>query len=171
MNGNRDSRKMTYEDDGRRVDFEDREDERDYYDRLDERRGVKGSGKRMRDRRDFAEDFHHMPLKLTKSAMYEWKNNMRNTDGTKGEHFKPEEIEEAAEKLKVNFKDFSEKEFCIAVNMIYSDFGHIIKRLVGPEKELIVCADFAKAYLDDPDGLDPSEKLAVQYYCMVDIDG
>lgn len=179
MNGNRDnrdSRKMTYEDDGRRSDFEDREDERDYYDMLDERRGVKGSGRGRRgnrrgDRRDFAEDFHDMPLKLTKSAMYEWKNNMRNTDGTKGEHFKLDEIEEAAEKLKINFKDYSEKEFCLAVNMIYSDFGHIIKRLVGPDKELIVCADFAKAYLDDPDGLDPSEKLAVQYYCMVDFDG
>ena len=78
MSGNesRDSRKMIYEDDHR--------DNRDYYDMLDERRS---SNKRMRDNRDYVEDYHHKPMRLTKSAMYEWKNNMRNTDGTRGEHF------------------------------------------------------------------------------------
>ena len=166
MNGNKDGRKMIYEDDHRR----DYNDERDYYDRLDERRGVKGSGRR-RDMSDFANDFHHKPLKLTKSAMYEWKHNMQNTDGTKGEHFSAEQVEEAAQKLGIKYDEFSEKEFCLATNMIYSDYGHVIRRAVGPEKELIVCADMAKAYLDDPDGLDPSEKLAVQYYCMVNLNG
>ena len=162
MSGNesRDSRKMIYEDDHR--------DNRDYYDMLDERRS---SNKRMRDNRDYVEDYHHKPMRLTKSAMYEWKNNMRNTDGTRGEHFKQEEVEEAARKLGIKFDEYSEKEFCLATNMMYSDYGHVIKRAVGAEKELIVCADMAKAYFDDPDGLEPSEKLAVQYYCMVNLDG
>ena len=51
--------------------------------------------------------------------------------------------------------------------MMYSDYGHIIKRLVpDKEKELLVCADFARAFLDDPDGPEPSEKLAIYYHCI-----
>lgn len=175
MRGNdnrRDNRQDMYNDGKREFHYEDGAN--DYYDNLDRRRGVKGSGRRDRnDGPDFADygDYHHMPMKLTKSAMYEWKQNMRNSDGTKGEHFKADEIMEAAEKLNVKFKEYSEKEFCLATNMIYSDYGHVIRRAVGPEKELIVCADMAKAYFDDPDGLEPSEKLTVQYYCMVDLGG
>ena len=133
-------------------DFEDDfEDERDYYDELDSRRGVKGSGRgrrrgRRRDMRDM-EDFHHkMELKLTKSELNKWKHSMQNTDGTQGEHFDMQQVMHAAEKLGVKFRDYDEREFCVAVNMFYSDYGHIIKRLVqDKDKELLVCADFAKA--------------------------
>jgi hypothetical protein len=156
----------------------------DYYDELDERRGVRGSGRGDRangndmargDRtstghRDFEDmaDYHmKKAMKLTKSDINKWKHNMENSDGSKGEHYDMDAVIGAAEKLGVRFNHFDEREFCIAVNMIYSDYGHIIKRLVqDKEKELLVCADFAKAFLDDPDGPEPSEKLAIYYHCI-----
>ena len=160
-------------------------DNADYEDDYeDERRGVKGSGRRRRrgrDRNDNEDmyderdnyderdrpDYHR--IKLTKSQKNRWKREMENTDGTVGEHFDMQQVIAAAEKLGVRFNEYSEKDFCLVTNMIYSDYGHIIKKFVGPEKELIVCADFAKAYFDDPDGVDPEEKLAINY-CMTDLE-
>lgn len=151
-------------------DFEDDfEDGMDYYDEMDSRRGVRGSGRSRMDRRDNA-DFHMQKMKLTKADLNHWKHNMQNTDGTQGAHYDMQQVMQAAEKLGVKFRDYDEREFCVAVNMIYSDYGHIIKRLVqDKDKELLVCADFAKAYFDDPDGPEPSEKLAIHYHCMTDI--
>ena len=114
-------------------------------------------------------DYHHMKpeMRLRKADMLEWKRDMENTDGTHGGHFSMDEIMRAAKKLNVRFDTFTEKEFCLAVNMIYSDFGHCIRRIGGQENELYNCADFALAFLDDPDGPEGFEKLALYYYCIV----
>lgn len=165
-----------------RRDYEDdyyREDERDYYDRLDERRGVKGSGRgRMRDRMDnasrdrtdMADDFHKgRDIKLSKQEMMHWKRNMENTDGTTGEHYDMQQCMQAAEKLGIRFNEFTEKQFCLVVNMMYSDYGQVIKHFVSGEKELLVCAEMALAYLDDPDGKEPDEKLAMHYWCLTNL--
>lgn len=152
-------------------DFEDYENDMDYYDEVDGRRGVRGSGRggRRRGRRDYA-DYHMSKMKLTKADLNHWKHNMQNTDGTQGEHYDMQQVMQAAEKLGIRFRDYDEKEFCTAVNMFYSDYGHIIKRLVSDkDKELLVCADFAKAYFDDPDGPEPSEKLAITYHCLTNL--
>lgn len=151
----------------------------DYYDELDSRRGVKGSGRRMSNRRDRNDgpdmydmetefDGHNKELRLTKSESNRWLHEMENTDGTEGPHYSMRDAMMAAEKLGIHFNDFTEREFFVALNMWYSDFGHVTKRLVGDneEKELLANADYAKAYLDDPDGEEPSVKLAVQYHCM-----
>jgi hypothetical protein len=175
MRDRRDMRNSDY------MDEADYEDSRDYYDEMDERRGVKGSGRgRYRkdkgDSRDYGdyEDYRDSRrgrgMTLTKADLNHWKHNMENTDGTRGEHYDMQQVMHAAEKLGVRFKEYDEKEFCVAVNMIYSDYGHIIKRLVtDKDKELMVCADFAKAYFDDPDGPEPSEKLAIHYHCMTNL--
>jgi hypothetical protein len=152
-------------------DYEDNSDEMDYYDEMDSRRGVKGSGRSNRTNRRDYEDWHMQKLKLTKADLNHWKHSMQNTDGTQGEHYDMQQVIQAAEKLGVRFREYDEREFCVAVNMIYSDYGHIIKRLVqDKDKELLVCADFAKAFFDDPDGPEPSEKLAIVYHCMTDLD-
>lgn len=146
--------------------------EPDYYDRLDERRGGRRRNRRRRDYEDYEDmsDYHsNKSLRLSKADMHRWKHEMENTDGTKGEHFDMQQVMTAAEKLGIKFDEYTEKEFCLAMNMIYSDYGHIIKKLVGHEKEAVVCADFAKAYFDDPDGPEPEEKLAVHYHCMTNI--
>lgn len=147
-------------------DFEDYEDEADYYDEMDHRRGVKGTGRGRR--RDMREDMHDKPMKLSKSEGNRWLHEMENTDGTEGPHYSMQEVMHAAEKLGIRFNEFTEREFFIVVNMWYSDYGHVTKRIVGDnkEKELMVNADYARAYLDDPDGVDAGEKLAVTYHCL-----
>lgn len=178
------SRKMRDRRDNRRDrrDYEDYEDNRDYE---DGRRGVKGTGRgrsgrgsRGRDSRDYDdyederdyEDYHDTPLKLSKSDIHNWKKNMENVDGTTGEHYDAEEVMQVADKLGIRFNHFDEKEFCIALNMMYSDYCKVVRKHIPPEKELVFYAEMAKAFLEDPDGPEPSEKLALYFHCIASAD-
>lgn len=140
--------------------------EEDYYDGLDSRRSSRDMGEPQM---DYLGDMRKT-MHLTKSDGNKWLHEMENTDGTKGPHYTMQEVMQAAEKLGIKFNDFNEREFYIAVNMWYSDYGHITKRIVGDnkEKELLINADYAKAFFEDPDGVEAPEKLAVVYYCMRD---
>jgi hypothetical protein len=138
--------------------------ERDYE---DEKRSYRDS----RDYEDYEDsrDYHqYKHLRLSKSDMNRWKQMMHNVDGTHGEHYDIEQTMHAAEKLGIRFDSYNEKEFCLAMNMIYSDYGHVVRKYCPPDKELIVCAELAKAFLDDPDGPEPSEKLALYFHCIAD---
>lgn len=130
-------------------DYEDRRDRRDYGDYEDER-----------DYRDYKE------MRLTKSDIKHWKHKMQNADGTRGEHYDMQQVMQAAEKLGIKFHDFDEKEFCVVVNMMYSDYCKVLKKHIPPEKELIFCAEMAKAFLEDDDGPEASEKVALYYYLI-----
>lgn len=166
---------------GRRRDYR---DERDYHDYRDERyyedgrRGVRGSGRsrdrrdyedmRMSDRRDYEDERDYgEPIRLSKTDIKHWKHKLENADGTHGEHFDMQQVVQAAERANIKFNDFDEKEFCIAVNMKYSDYCNVIKKYIPPDKELAFCVDMAKAFLDDADGPEPSEKLALYYHFIV----
>ena len=92
---------------------------------------------------------------------------LRNADGTAGEHFEMEQLVRAGENIGVKFRDYSEKEFCITANMLYSDYCEAVKGIVPQEKELLFFARLAKAWLEDEDAPDPKEKLALYYYCIV----
>lgn len=121
------------------------------------------------DSRDYAEDYHNYKhVKLTKADINRWKQMMHNVDGTHGEHFDMQQVMLAAEKLGIRFDSYDEKEFCLAVNMMYSDYGHVLRKYCPPDKELMACAEMAKAFFDDPDGPEPSEKLALYFYCIAD---
>lgn len=163
---NRDRRDMNDYEDNRRVrDNRDYENEYDYgYHR--DNRDYRDYGD-YEDERDYGKRAKSL-MRIRKSDMKHWKHNMQNADGTKGEHYDMEQIMHAAEKLGIKFNSFDEKEFCIAVNMMYSDYCRVIKKYAPPEKELLMCAELAKAFLDDEDGPEPSEKLALYYYCIVD---
>lgn len=168
----RDNRSMRdsrdYEDNRRGRDSRDNRDNRDNRD-YEDRRDYEDN-RRSRDYEDGNDYGKHgrSLMRIRKSDMKHWKHNMENEDGTKGEHYDMEQIMHAAEKIGVKFNSFDEKEFCIAVNMMYSDYCRVIKKYVSPEKELMMCAELAKAFLDDADGPEPSEKLALYYYCIVD---
>lgn len=162
-------------------------DRRDYYghnehEREHDERGHRGNVdfegsmdfKRSRDYRDSRDyrgtyDGHGEAPRLTKSDLKRWGSMMENFDGSHGYYYDVNHIDEVADKLRLSFKDFSEKEFCAAVNMMYSDYGHILKRYAKSSEELLmVCAEMAKAFLEDPDGPEPSEKLALYFHCIVD---
>ena len=110
----------------------------------------------------------HQEMKLTKEDMYRWKQKLQNADGTKGEHFDMQQIMHIVEKLGIKMNGFDEKDLCLVVNMLYSDYCKVIKKYVPAEKELPVYVELAKAFLEDADGPKPAEKLALYYYCIAD---
>ena len=156
----------------------------DYGYPMDYRQGVKGTGPygiggRMyygsRDRAD-GEDYRggqgdqyrfKMP-KLTKAEKHQWEQGMQNVDGTRGPHYDMQQVMQAAEKMGIRFHQFDEKDMALVMNMFYSDYCHVVKKYVQPDKELMFYADMAKAYFDDPDGPEPDDKLSRQYHCMTD---
>ena len=158
----------------------DHEDERDYGD--ERRRRSSRTGRYMRDSRDamrdsgddygerrvhddYDADEEH--LYLSRQDMQRWKRMLKNFDGSTGEHYSLDQVISAASKQGVTFEEYDEKEFCITVNMMYADYGGVLKKYVPPERELHACIDMAKAFLDDVDGPPAAEKLALYFHCVV----
>ena len=131
----------------------------------DGRRGVKGTG--PYGRRDRMDGAHESPLRLSKEDLREWKRMLENADGTHGAHYDMSQIMAVADKLGIQFNDFSEAEFCMTVNMLYSDYCHTIKNYVSQEKALEFYACLAKDFLNDDDGPAPWTKLMLYYHCIV----
>ena len=155
---------------GRR-DYNDYEDERRDYADYDERRDY-GEADNRRNRRDMNDhderDYRDggMP-KLTKTDMNDWKRMLENMDGSRGAHYDMQQIMHAAEKAGVKFDEYDEKEYCLVVNWLYSDYCRAIKKHVSSDEILALCADMAKDFFDDPDGPDPRLKLALLYHCVI----
>lgn len=108
------------------------------------------------------------PIKLTKHDMARWKKMLRNSDGTRGEHFSPEQVKKEAERLGIRFDEYSEADLCMTMNMLYSDLCEVNRSLVSPDKEAYYYAKLAQAWLEDDDGPPGSEKLALYFLCIVD---
>lgn len=160
--GGRDHNDMQDNGDDRRRDYRDYE-------------GGGDSAKRGRLRYDYENDYEGADyemdgaMKMPKRDMEKWKHSLKNEDGTQGEHFKKEQIEQMADKLGVEYEHYDEKDFCMVVNMLYSDYCEALKGVFSPEKELMVYVKMAKAWLEDKDAAAKgSEKLMVYYYGIVD---
>lgn len=123
------------------------------------RRRSSTTGRYMRDRGE--------SVRLKNQDIAHWESMLKNADGTKGKHFNMHQVEEAADKIGIRFNDYSEKEFCMTMNMLYSDLCEVCRMYVSPEKEAHHYAKMAQAWLEDDDGPSPSEKLALYYYCIV----
>ena len=120
---------------------------------------ARGGGRR----RDYAMD---EPMHLTKREMQEWKRRMQNADGSLGEHFSGDQIKSMAEKLGVRYNGYDEKELCVTVNMLYSDYCEALRGVIPPEKELMIYTKLGKAWLEDEDAPEGSEKLALYFRCI-----
>ncbi len=106
-------------------------------------------------------------MKLKKKNISEWEHKLRNADGTKGAHFNMQKVMGVAERMGVHFNNFSEKEFAVTMNMLYSDYCEALKGMIPPDKEDMIYGKMAKAFLEDEDAPEASEKLALYYYCIV----
>lgn len=151
----------------RSMDRRDYEDERDYEDR---RRGRDYEDERdyRRGRRDYEDERDYDDrIELSKADMHEWKRKMVNADGSKGAHYDMQQVMPLADKLGIRFNEYDEKEFCLAVNIMYSDYCSVANKYVPHEKALMFYGEMAKAWLEDEDGPEPSEKLAMYYHCIV----
>lgn len=101
----------------------------------------------------------HHPRFDEQMAM-EWVSQMQNSDGTTGPHWTMEQLEPIMKAKKI---DLDPIEFYAAVNMIYSDYGEIIKkRNLGMD----FYVDMAKAFLHDKDA-GAEDKLAAYYEYVV----
>ena len=164
------------------------EDYDDYGYETDGRRGVKGTGpygiggRRYYGRRDRAEadyDYDDMDYddgrydyadsdSLTKRDYMEWKRRLMNADGTQGEHFHSEDVMRMAEKLGVKYRGYDEKDLCMAMNMLYSDYCEALRNFIPKDQEPMLYLHLAKAFLEDEDAPDGKEKLALYYHCIVE---
>ena len=123
------------------------------------RRRSKTTGRYIKDR---------AAARLSNADIANWEKKLRNADGTQGKHFDMRQVEDAASKLGIRFDEYSEKEFCMTMNFLYSDLCEVCRSHVSPEKEAHYYAKMAQAWLEDDDGPHPAEKLALYYYCIVD---
>lgn len=134
--------------------------------RRDSRRGVRGSG-----RRDNAGWDGHSPVYLSKQDLHDWKRMLLNSDGSSGPHFKDaDKILAVADKLGIRFNEYTEKELCMATNLCYSDFCDALKSVIPTDQELYIYVKMGRAFLEDEDGPEASEKLAMYFYTIVEHD-
>lgn len=158
--------------------------EAEYPFETDGKQGVKGTGpygiggrlySRGRDYERDEEGYYEMDgghpsglMKLKKKDFMKWERQLENTDGTHGKHFDMQQITRTAEQLGIKFKEYDEKELCMAVNMLYSDYAEALKSVIPPDRELITYVKLGQAWLEDPDSpVEGSEKLALYYWCIV----
>lgn len=122
--------------------------------------------------RGHREERHHEKgeLRLTKSDIKHWKHMLKNGDGSTGEHFTMEHMREVIYHIGADFEEYDEMELCMTANMLYSDLCEALHPMIPKEKEAMVYATMAKDWLEDDDGPEGSEKLALYYYCIVDGD-
>lgn len=121
---------------------------------------------RMRDRRmrDYGE-----PEMFTKKDIENWDAMMKNEDGTRGSHFRPEQVKRACETAGIDCEEFGDDVFDLAMNMQYSDYCKVAKKYGVDRPEFY--ADMAKAFLRDKDFEGkPEEKLYLYYKTIVEKD-
>lgn len=135
---------------------------------------------RMRDRdyeddyrRDRNEDYRRRdygkPEMFSHKDMETWKSMMKNEDGTRGVHFRGEQVKHACQQAGIDCEEFGEDVFCLAMNMMYSDYCKVAKKYGVDMPEYY--ADLAKAFLRDKDfDGKPEEKLYLYYKAIVERD-
>jgi hypothetical protein len=166
------------EHDGRRGRYGMRDREEDY--RGDYRGGdIRGGDMRGGDMRgdyrgdyrsDYRRDYGHNEMKLSKSDMKRWKRMLKNSDGSRGEHFTADQMREVLHQIDASYEEYDEAELCMTANMLYSDLNEALHSVIPKEREAMTYAKMAKCWLEDEDGPPGSEKLALYYYCIVEGD-
>ena len=150
--------RQDYARNGMRQDYGEYNEYRDYA-----RRRRDSRGRYMRDRGEYDTDY------FSQRDIDRWKRSMINEDGSRGEHFTKEQVEQYAKQSGISVGSFGEAVFCLAMNMMYSDYCMVAKKYGFDRPE--VYAELAKAFLDDKDfDGEPEEKLYLYYKCIVEKD-
>lgn len=83
---------------------------------------------------------------ITKEMAMEWSRSMENEDGTQGPHWTMEQTKQVQAQQGIECDPI---EFYLAINMMYSDYVKVAKKLGVNKVEFYAC--MAKAFLDDRD--------------------
>ena len=95
-----------------------------------------------------------------KQMAEEWTREMKNEDGTTGPHWTMEQTNQIMTQRGINCDP---AEFYAAMNMVYSDYSKVAKKLNVSNIDFY--AEIAKAFLDDQDAA--PDKLARYYEFVV----
>ena len=98
--------------------------------------------------------------KMDEETAEEWTAQMKNVDGTKGAHWKMEQVKQVQQVRKI---ECDPVEFFVAMNMMYSDYNKVAR--AHGVNNVDFYADMAKAFLDDEDAVD--NKLMAYYERVV----
>lgn len=105
-------------------------------------------------------DYGGGEMKLSKRELKRKERELMNADGSPAPHFRDmEQIRKAAEQVGARYDGYDEAEFAFVANMLYSDYCVALRKYITPERELMAYAELAKAWLDDEDAPEGSEKL------------
>lgn len=106
--------------------------------------------------------------KLSHEDIENWKKHLQNQDGTRGEHFKKEQVHQAARQIGVNPEQYgNEHIFGLVMNMMYADYCGVAKKFGLDRPDFY--AEMAKAFLHDKDfSGNPEEKVYLYYKCIAE---
>lgn len=105
--------------------------------------------------------------KLSHEDIEHWKKHMENQDGTRGEHFKEDQVAQIARQIGLNPNEYGEDVFGLVVNMVYSDYCGVAKKYGIDRPDFY--GELAKAFLHDKDFEgDPEEKVYLYYKCIAE---
>lgn len=103
---------------------------------------------------------HASSKTFDEGTAHEWMENLKNADGTTGPHFSKEQVKGMMNQKSVQMDPM---ELWIAMNMLYSDYCKVAKKLNVNNVNFYM--DMACAFLEDEDAVD--DKLAAYYECIV----
>lgn len=101
---------------------------------------------------------------VTKEKAQEWVKEMKNSDGSEGEHWSMDQIKTLRDKM--GFSQIDPMEFYVAINMMYSDYCAVAKKYNIDTSEFY--GHMAKAFIEDKDAV--PGKLAKYFEIVVDDD-
>ena len=139
-------------------DREDRHKEKDWEKRgkWDDDDDEEGGGKyagNFRHRKNPREHEADEEVKFDEHKAKEWVQRMKNGDGSTGEHFKAEQVEQLRT---AHCPQCDKMEFWATMNMMYSDYCEVARKMNVDKPEFYAC--MAKAFLMDEDA--GEDKLA-----------
>jgi hypothetical protein len=134
----------------------------------DGRRGVRGSGRSNRDRNqnDFDDD-DDRPLRLPKKVREHWLHKLVDKHGNKGPRFSKEEVMNAADKMQIDYDDYTPADLYLMTNVLYSACT-VFRKHGSKENEVYEWVAAAQEWLEDADTtLVGSEKVVAYYYNVI----
>lgn len=99
-----------------------------------------------------------MSMPMTKEIAEEWTSNMKNEDGTKGPHWKMEQVKQLMAQKGIQYDPW---EFFVILNAMYSDYCAVLKK--HGVNTIDVYVDLACAWLNDTDAMPDKASRYYEY--------
>lgn len=106
--------------------------------------------------------------KMTQEDLEKWKKQLQNSDGSRGEHWRKDQLIPVVKQMGVDLQKVGGIDvFVMAVNMMYADYCAVAKKYGVDRPEFYV--ELAKAFLTDKDFEGKGEeKIWLYYKCIVE---